>query len=62
MAEGYYWIKHNGLVQIAYYIDGLCEDLETGKSHRGIWFLTHGEDLSHDDETEIISGPIPQPE
>lgn len=62
MEEGYYWIKHNRLVQIAYYIDGKCEDLDTGESYRGIWLLIRGDDISHNDEAEIISGPLQQPE
>lgn len=47
MVEGYNWIKHNGVVQIAYYIDGICEDLDIGKSHPGIWMRMRGDDLSH---------------
>jgi hypothetical protein len=30
MEEGFYWIQHNGRVQIAYYTRGETEDLETG--------------------------------
>lgn len=62
MEEGYYWIKFSGLVQVAYYMDGLCEDLDTGKTHRGIWLLMRGDDISHNGEAEVISGPLQKPE
>ncbi len=35
MREGFYWIQHNGRVQVAYYTHGETEDLETGKTVTG---------------------------
>lgn len=40
MKEGFYWIQHNGVVQVAYYTDGVTEDLETGQTINGVWHLT----------------------
>lgn len=40
MQEGYYWIQHNGRIQVAYYSNGITEDLETGLTFNGIWHLT----------------------
>lgn len=61
MKEGFYWIQHNGRVQIAYYSNGVTEDLETGRIITGIWHLTQGDDICDNDEAEVISGPLPQP-
>jgi len=36
MEEGFYWIQHQGKVQVAYYTHGETEDLETGKTVTGI--------------------------
>jgi hypothetical protein len=35
MKEGYYWIQHNGVVQVAFYSEGVTEDLETGNVIQG---------------------------
>lgn len=40
MTEGFYWIQHNGRVQVAYYTNGVTEVLETGQTITGIWHLT----------------------
>ncbi|MGQ5721781.1 hypothetical protein [Enterobacter bugandensis] len=61
MKEGYYWIQHNGKVQIAYYSDGVTEDLETGQTINGVWHLTIGDDICHDGEAEVLEGPISPP-
>ncbi len=61
MKEGFYWIQHNGRVQIAYYTHGETEDLETGRTITGIWHLTQGDDICDNSEAEVISGPLPQP-
>lgn len=42
MEEGFYWIQHNGRVQVAYISNGVTEDLETGLTCNGIWHLTQG--------------------
>ncbi|WP_286933696.1 MULTISPECIES: hypothetical protein [unclassified Leclercia] len=61
MKEGFYWIKHNGRVQVAFYADGETEDLRTGRIIRGIWQLTQGYDICDDGEAEILQGPIAPP-
>ncbi|MDN4977664.1 hypothetical protein QY053_00910 [Enterobacter hormaechei] len=61
MKEGFYWIQHNGIVQVAYYTDGITEDLETGWTITGVWHLTRGDDICDNGEAEVISGPLPAP-
>ena len=61
MKEGYYWIQHNGKVQVAYYSDGVTEDLVTGQTISGVWHLTIGDDICHDGEAEILEGPLSPP-
>lgn len=59
MTEGYYWIRFNGLLQIAYYTDGETEDLETGEILKGGWQLTLEHfDICHSDEVVVIYGPL----
>lgn len=61
MKEGFYWIRHNGRVQVAYYTDGETEDLQTGRIVRGIWHLTRGFDICDDGEAEVLQGPLMPP-
>lgn len=61
MQEGYYWIQHNGRIQVAYYSNGVTEDLETGLTFNGIWHLTQGDDICDNGEAEEIEGPLPVP-
>ncbi len=61
MREGFYWIQHNGRVQVAYYTDGKTEDLETGRVITGIWHFTQGDDICDDGEAEILAGPLSPP-
>lgn len=61
MKEGFYWIQHNGRVQVAYYTNGETEDLETGLTIIGVWHLTRGDDLCNNGEVEILEGPLPPP-
>lgn len=61
MKEGYYWIQHNGVVQVAYYTNGITEDLESGQIIFGVWHLTIGDDLCHNGEAEVIEGPLNPP-
>lgn len=61
MKEGFYWIQHNGNIQIAYYTNGETEDLETGRIIQGVWHLTLGDDICNDSETEVITGPLVPP-
>ncbi len=56
MTEGYYWIQHNGVVQVAYYTNDTVDDLESGQLIVGIWHLTRGDDICHNGEAEVLSG------
>lgn len=61
MKEGFYWIQHSGQVQVAYFTNEFFEDLETGNMITGVWHLTRGDDISHNDETEVLEGPLQRP-
>ena len=45
MEKGIYWLQHNGRIQVAYYTDGVTDDLETGQLITGVWHLTQREDI-----------------
>ncbi|MEM0706463.1 hypothetical protein AAGT82_18840 [Enterobacter quasihormaechei] len=61
MKEGYYWIRHNECVQIAYYSHGKTEDMLTGKIIHGVWHLFHGFDICDNGEAIVLTGPIAPP-
>lgn len=61
MEEGFYWLQHNGRIQVAYYTDGVTDDLETGQLITGVWHLTHRDDICHNGEAEVIEGLLPVP-
>lgn len=61
MTEGFYWIQHNGRVQVAYYTNEVTDDLETGQTIIGVWHLTRGDDICHNGEAEVIEGPLSVP-
>ncbi|UJA60349.1 hypothetical protein L1E13_00510 [Enterobacter hormaechei] len=61
MEEGFYWLQHNGRIQVAYYSDGVTDDLETGQLITGVWHLTQSEDICHNGEAEVIEGLLPVP-
>ncbi|MCV4306133.1 hypothetical protein [Escherichia coli] len=61
MKEGFYWIQHNGRVQVAYYTRGVTEDLDTGATIIGIWHLTQGDDICDNGEAEVLQGPLNPP-
>ncbi|KUR03469.1 hypothetical protein [Enterobacter bugandensis] len=61
MEEGFYWIQHNGKIQVAYYTNGVTEDLETGQTITGVWHLTQGDALCDNGEAEVLSGPLSLP-
>lgn len=61
MKEGFYWIQHNGRVQVAYFSNGVTEDLETGLNFNGIWHLTQGDDICDNGEAEVLAGPLSPP-
>ncbi len=61
MKEGFYWIQHNGRVQVAYYTKDETEDLETGRTITGVWHLTQDDDICDNGEAEILSGPLTLP-
>lgn len=58
MKEGYYWIQHNGRVQVAYYTDDVTDDLETGQTITGVWHMTQGDDICDNGEVEVLQGPL----
>ena len=58
MKEGFYWIQHNGVVQVAYYRHGTTDDLETGQTIHGVWHLTQGDALCDNGEAEILAAPF----
>lgn len=61
MEEGFYWLQHNGRIQVAYYTDGVTDDLETGQLITGVLHLTQREDICHNGEAEVIEGLLPVP-
>lgn len=62
MKEGYYWIQHGGIVQVAYFTAEEFEDIETGKMVTGVWHLAMNDDICHNDETEVLEGPLVPPQ
>ena len=61
MEEGFYKLQHNGRIQVAYYTDGVTDDLETDQLITGVWHLTQREDICHNGEAEVIEGLLPEP-
>ena len=61
MEKGIYWLQHNGRIQVAYYTDGVTDDLETGQLITGVWHLTQGDDICHNGEVEVIEVLLPVP-
>lgn len=61
MNEGYYWIQHNGVIQVAYYSNDTTDDLESGQIICGVWHLTIGDDICHNGEAEVLSGQLNPP-
>ncbi len=61
MNEGFYWIQHEGKVQIAYYTNDVTDDLETGLTVSGVWHLTQGDALCDNGEAEVLQGPLSPP-
>ncbi|EAA8474607.1 hypothetical protein QWQ33_003221 [Salmonella enterica] len=55
MKEGYYWIQHVGVEQVAYYTNDTVDDLESGQVIVGVWHLTRGDDICHDGEGEVTT-------
>lgn len=61
MISGYYWIQYNGVVEVAYFTPEAFEDLETGDRISGVWHLAMNDDICHNDETEVLEGPLQPP-
>lgn len=61
MKEGYYWIQHEGIVQVAYYTHDKVEDVDTGRIVTGVWHLTEGFDICHDTDVQVVGGLLPAP-
>ncbi|MBW4214373.1 hypothetical protein JW313_03610 [Enterobacter cloacae subsp. cloacae] len=61
MKEGFYWIQYNGRVQVAYFSNGVTEDLDSGQTIIGVWHLTIGDDICHNGDAEVLDGPLKPP-
>ncbi|MGE6982884.1 hypothetical protein [Kluyvera intermedia] len=61
MKEGYYWIQHDGIVEVAYFTPEEFEDLETGDKITGVWHLAMNNDICHNGDTEVLEGPLQPP-
>jgi hypothetical protein len=61
MKEGYYWIQHGGIVQVAYFTPEEFEDIETGRMITGVWHLAMNDDICHNGEAEVLEGPLQPP-
>lgn len=61
MKEGYYWIQHDGIVEVAYFIPEEFEDIETGMMVTGVWHLAMNDDICHNGEVEVLEGPLLPP-
>lgn len=61
MEEGYYWIRHCGVVQVAYYTNDPVEDMLTGEAVIGVWHMTQSDDICHNGEAEVLEGPLQPP-
>lgn len=62
MKKGYYWIQHDGIVEVAYFIPEEFEDFETGGNVTGVWHLAMNDDICHNDDTEVLEGPLQPPD
>ncbi|MGR7122154.1 hypothetical protein [Klebsiella aerogenes] len=62
MTSKYYWINHNGNVEIAVFIPETIEDIETGQHVFGMLRLTSNpEEFLFLNEVEVLSGPLLPP-
>lgn len=43
---------------MAYYTNDTVDDLESGQVIVGVWYLTRGDDICHNREAEVLSGPL----
>ncbi|EAM7072505.1 hypothetical protein F6G07_11160 [Salmonella enterica] len=46
---------------IAYYTNDTVDALESGQLIVGVWHLTRGDDICHNGEAEVLSGPLQSP-
>lgn len=46
---------------MAYYTNDTVDDLESGQVIVGVWYLTRGDDICHNSEAEVLSGPLQPP-
>lgn len=61
MKDGYYWIQHDGIVEVAYFTPEEFEDIETGRTVAGVWHLAMNDDICHNGEVEVLEGPLQPP-
>lgn len=62
MKAGYYWIQHDGKVEVAYFTPEEFEDVETGDLVTGVWHLAMNDDICHTSDTEVLDGPLQPPQ
>ncbi|OAT26712.1 hypothetical protein M976_02873 [Buttiauxella ferragutiae ATCC 51602] len=63
MKEGFYWVRYNGSVQIARFVEESVENVETGEVVSGYWQYA-GDDMDtiYSPETEVLSAKLVPPE
>lgn len=62
MKEEYCCIQHSGVVQVAYYTNDKVDDLGLGQFIVGVWQLTRDDEICHNGQVEILSGPLQSPD
>lgn len=58
MKEGFYRIQHDGIIQLAYFINDEMDKSVELDHLSGIWKLTEGFDIFHGEEVKILEGPL----
>ncbi|EDH5630084.1 hypothetical protein CB172_06355 [Salmonella enterica subsp. enterica serovar Claibornei] len=56
--------RKNGLLRTplqGYYTNDTVDDLESGYLIVGVWHLTRADDICHNGEAEVLSGPLSPP-
>lgn len=61
MKQGYYWIQYNSEKQIAYFANEEVDDLESGETIMGVWYVTRGDDFANNNDIEVLSECLEEP-
>ncbi|MGQ2831512.1 hypothetical protein [Leptospira interrogans] len=61
MKNGLYRIQHDGIVQVAYFTSHHIDPMDDLLTLAGIWKLTEGYEIYHDDDVKILEGPLNVP-